>query len=259
MTEIQAVNEFVRNLYEAEWLPLLDGIRGKSGVRGVPVGLEVSENMGIDLIDMDPNTKFPLHTHPGSHILFVLEGKGTVTIGETIYVTRPGDCYFVPADISHGVGAIEHHQLLSIGFPHKTLDDPERMNIVDEEFQQRQPIFAQIYSADIDKDKRQELLAAFQQGQHPQFTDERDIARIQLLAYLGRFTNNTGLEALADVDSLDKYGLSSLTILDFVLGLEQEFAIAVDNSHLQAENFKTIGSIIDMILLLKSPAQPPLP
>ncbi|HET8846978.1 MAG TPA: cupin domain-containing protein [Ktedonobacteraceae bacterium] len=251
MTEIHEVNEFVHNLYEAEWLPLLGGIRGKSGVRGIPVGLEISENMGIDLIDMDPNTKFPLHTHPGSHILFVIEGKGTVTIGETTYITRPGDCYFVPAELTHGVGATEHHQILSIGFPHKSLNDPERMNIVDKEYQQQESIFASIYSSEIDKDKRQELLAAFQGKQQSQVTDNRDIVRAKLQDYLARFSHDKKLNIPAG-SALDIDGLDSSTLEDFVLGFEKEFDITIDNSQLQARNFKTIGEIVDTIMMLKS-------
>ena len=162
MPDFLSRDTFIKNLYEAEWVPLLPGIRGRSGVCGLPPGLDVQDNMGIDLLDMEPNTSFPLHIHPGAHILFILEGKGTVTIGDQVHITRPGDCYFIPGELEHGVGAIEHHQLLSIGFPHKALDDPARMDIVDTEYLTEQPLMAEIYSGD-DADKRRAMLKAFQQ------------------------------------------------------------------------------------------------
>ena len=87
--------------------------------------------MGIDLIELEPDTAFPLHTHTGAHIIFVLRGKGTVTIGGTVHSTQPGDCYFIPADVEHAVGAIDLHQILAIGFPHKAIDDTDRMHEVD--------------------------------------------------------------------------------------------------------------------------------
>jgi quercetin dioxygenase-like cupin family protein len=164
MQHIHRANEFIRNLYEADRIPLLPGIYGYSGVAGMPADMDLAERLGIDLIDMEPGTAFPLHTHPGSHILFVLEGRGTVTIGDICNTTKPGDCYFVPANIEHGVGALDHHRLLSIGFPHKALDDPQRMNIVDANYLQAQSLFAQMYSTETDDAKRQELLAFFQRS-----------------------------------------------------------------------------------------------
>lgn len=154
-------DEFIRNLYEAEWVVLLPGIRGCSGVCGLPPGLDTNETMGIDLIDMDPGTAFPLHTHPGAHILFILEGEGTVTIGEEVYVTRPGDCYFIPGDLSHGVGATQHHKLLAIGFPHRGIKNPQRMDIVDTQYLQEHPMVAKIYSGD-NVEERRTFLAKFQ-------------------------------------------------------------------------------------------------
>ena len=86
--------------------------------------------MGIDLIEMDPGTSFPLHTHSGAHVLYVLDGVGTVTIDGVVHPTKPGDCYFIQADEPHAVGAVERHRLLSIGLPHRTVDDPQRMHVV---------------------------------------------------------------------------------------------------------------------------------
>lgn len=125
---------YLHNLFddkETSWIPILPGIRGRQGTRGLPSGFDIHENIGIDLIEMLPGTAFPTHTHPGAHLIFVVKGKGTVTIHKQTYLTRPGDCYFVPADVPHAVGAVEHHQILAIGFPHKPLSDPERMKIGD--------------------------------------------------------------------------------------------------------------------------------
>jgi uncharacterized cupin superfamily protein len=132
------------------------------------------QNMGIDLIDMNPGTAFPLHTHPGAHILFILKGEGTVTIGEEVYATRPGDCYFIPGDLPHGVGATQHHKLLAIGFPHKGLENPQRMDIVEAQYLQEQPMIAKIYSGE-DVEERRTLLAKFQKdGMLPSSEDSNE-------------------------------------------------------------------------------------
>ncbi len=268
MPEIRETTEFIRNLYDAEWVSILPGIRGRSGVAGIPVDMELTENLGIDMLDLEPNTAFPLHTHPGSHILFVLEGKGTVTIDDIVHETHPGDCYFIPANIPHGVGAIEQHRLLSIGFPHKALDDPQRMNIVDEQYQKQEPLFAAIYSSETDETKRRELLSTFQHKQLPPTEEEtihreaqdRELIHTKLVNYLMRFTGNEKLGFATVETQLDEYGLDSLAIFEFVLGLEDEFNITIDDRSLHIANFKTIGSTINVIYsLMQSTAQPQTP
>ncbi len=87
--------------------------------------------LGVDLIYLLPNQAFPPHTHPGDHLLLVLEGAGTVTVGGTVYPTRPGDLYMVEGGLTHAVGAgPEGHYLLSFGSPHTALDHPDRMTVV---------------------------------------------------------------------------------------------------------------------------------
>ncbi len=87
-------------------------------------------HMGVDRLDLKSNEKFPLHTHPGHHILYVLSGFGTVTIEDTVYTTIPGDVYLINGNVPHAVSAGERGQsLLSFGVPHKHLDSPDRMKM----------------------------------------------------------------------------------------------------------------------------------
>jgi mannose-6-phosphate isomerase-like protein (cupin superfamily) len=127
-----AGTERIRNVLEGDWVTMLDGIRGRRGVTGLPRHPMGLDHMGLDLIEMEPGTSFPCHTHPGAHILFVLEGEGTVTIRGDVHRTCPGDCYYIDAEEEHAVGAVGRHRLLSIGFPHKQIDDPARMRVVEE-------------------------------------------------------------------------------------------------------------------------------
>jgi quercetin dioxygenase-like cupin family protein len=54
-------------------------------------------------VDLDPGVTFPMHSHPGEEIIYVLEGvweyqiegKGTVTL-------KAGEVLFVPAGVKHG-------------------------------------------------------------------------------------------------------------------------------------------------------------
>lgn len=54
-------------------------------------------------VDLEPGVTFPMHSHPGEEIIYVLEGvweyeiegKGTVTL-------KAGDVLFIPAGVKHG-------------------------------------------------------------------------------------------------------------------------------------------------------------
>lgn len=89
-------------------------------------------HLGVDMLYLPPNGRFPLHTHPGDHLLLILEGTGTVTYGGVVYPTQPGDLYMVPGAVEHAVGAgPDGHKILAFGAPHKPLDSDERMTVTD--------------------------------------------------------------------------------------------------------------------------------
>jgi quercetin dioxygenase-like cupin family protein len=88
--------------------------------------------LGVDMIQLAPHQAFPLHTHPADHLLFIVAGEGTVTVGAQVYQTRPGDLYMIHGTVEHAVGAgAEGQYLLSFGAPHYHLDHPERMKIIE--------------------------------------------------------------------------------------------------------------------------------
>ena len=136
-----ATDEHIRNLRTGEWVALhddsgrrLEGIRGRIGVAATT---NAGEEFGIDLIEMDPGSAFPLHTHPGDHILYVVEGRGLVHVdGEDHGVVR-GDSIFVPAELPHGVKtyaeADDPFSFLAVGHPHRHLTATDRMKVVEAE------------------------------------------------------------------------------------------------------------------------------
>lgn len=103
-------------------------------VHGAPaVGLPLHTNghLGADMLHVHAGDQFPVHTHPGDHLLYCLAGEGTITVDEVTYKIKPGDFYMVNGMTPHAVGAITDHVLVAIGSPHKAVDSPERMEWVD--------------------------------------------------------------------------------------------------------------------------------
>lgn len=133
-------DEHIRNVLNGEWADLLDefgnklkGIRGRIGAAALTTdGVEI----GADLIEMQPGSAFPLHKHPGDHILYVISGKGMVHIDGVDYSVVVGDTIFIPAEYPHGVKtyteAVEPLQILAVGHPHKHLSATDRMKLVEE-------------------------------------------------------------------------------------------------------------------------------
>lgn len=121
-----------REMYDDTGIALTD-ITGVSGSRAEALpGLTI----GLDRIIMLPGTAFPLHVHPGAHLLYVLNGKGGLHIDGKDYVLNTGDSIYVPADYPHGVqGPLDDRPLefLAFGAPHHEVDSTTRMVMVRDE------------------------------------------------------------------------------------------------------------------------------
>jgi quercetin dioxygenase-like cupin family protein len=142
-TMIEMVRQFARdshiaNILEGEWTVMIDdlgnqlsGIRGRAGVALPTVeGIEI----GADLIEMQTGSTFPLHTHPGEHILYVIRGQGFVHVDGIDHPIHRGDTIFVPAEYPHGVKTKDNCAdpllLLAFGYPHKNIGAQDRMRVV---------------------------------------------------------------------------------------------------------------------------------
>lgn len=128
--------EHLRNVLTGEWVSMFDsngklfqGIRGRIGAGATTVdGTEI----GVDLIEMQPGSEFPLHVHDGDHILYVLSGAGSVHIEGVDLLVCAGDTIFIAAELPHGVkgppaSALEPLIFLAFGHPHKHVDAHDRM------------------------------------------------------------------------------------------------------------------------------------
>ncbi len=118
----------------------LSDVAAVVSAQGVPVhgadalglALHTNGHLGADMLWVPAQKRFPVHTHPGDHLLLCLSGSGTITIGEVTYMVGPGDLYMVDGMVPHAVGAGDSdHILVAIGAPHKPVDSPERMTFTD--------------------------------------------------------------------------------------------------------------------------------
>ena len=54
-------------------------------------------------VDLDPGVTFPMHSHPGEEIIYVLEGEWEYQVeGKGATTLKAGDVLFIPAGVKHG-------------------------------------------------------------------------------------------------------------------------------------------------------------
>lgn len=62
-----------------------------------------SENIMLVVVDLEPNSVLPSHSHFHEQAGIVLEGKLEFTIAGETRLLQPGDLYFIPGNIEHSV------------------------------------------------------------------------------------------------------------------------------------------------------------
>jgi transcriptional regulator with XRE-family HTH domain len=81
-----------RSTHDDEWTMQLVGIMRGQHQRMEPVIVAIDE----------PVIQFPLYQHPGTELLYVIEGTVEYGYGSSKYVLRPGDTLQFHGEVSHG-------------------------------------------------------------------------------------------------------------------------------------------------------------
>jgi GTP cyclohydrolase II/quercetin dioxygenase-like cupin family protein len=104
-----------------------------AGVGGTRAATADGTAIGVDRIVMSKGSAFPLHTHEGDHILFVLAGSGSLHVDGVDHPLERGDTVYVAAEHAHGVKGPTDDQVLEIlafGIPHHHVDSTTRMKVL---------------------------------------------------------------------------------------------------------------------------------
>ena len=81
------------------------------------------------LVEMAPGGYQRVHSHEPEQVYFVLEGMGSMTVGEDVAEVSEGDCVFIPSGMPHGLrnegpGILRYFSAAAPAFPR---DDLERI------------------------------------------------------------------------------------------------------------------------------------
>jgi mannose-6-phosphate isomerase-like protein (cupin superfamily) len=116
-------------------IPLVDPdghpLAGIVGCHGVRTEKPDGTHLGCDFIWLDPESGFPMHTHAGDHVLYVIRGAGFVHIDGRDIGAGMGDLIHIPAEYPHRVFTSGSALLIAaFGHPHKAIDSKDRMDFV---------------------------------------------------------------------------------------------------------------------------------
>ena len=94
---------------------LLDTMESRRQVRK---GLLETSNFNIVLICLETGQEIPSRPEPYAVCFYVVNGKGTFTVGTEQVELNRGGLIFAPADEARGIKSIERLTLLGIQDPH---------------------------------------------------------------------------------------------------------------------------------------------
>lgn len=85
--------KYFYNLKEREKKELVPGINARTFW---------GEKMLTAVVDLDPNTFMPIHSHPHEQVGIILSGSMDMTIDGETRTLHPGDIYVIPGGVEHG-------------------------------------------------------------------------------------------------------------------------------------------------------------
>jgi len=73
----------------------------KELVPGINARTFWGENMLIAVVDLDPNSHLPRHSHPHEQVGTVIQGQMKLTVDDETRTLQPGDVYVIPGGVEH--------------------------------------------------------------------------------------------------------------------------------------------------------------
>jgi quercetin dioxygenase-like cupin family protein len=70
-------------------------------VAGIHARTAWGEHMLCSVVDLQPGSVLPVHSHPHEQVGVVLEGELEMTIAGETRLLQPGTLYIIPGDVEH--------------------------------------------------------------------------------------------------------------------------------------------------------------
>ena len=80
-----------------------EAVKQRDLAPGVKLRTMWGEKIMMSLVDIEPNSRVPMHSHPHEQAGMVLEGEFVFTIGGETTTLKKGDFYIIPGGVEHGL------------------------------------------------------------------------------------------------------------------------------------------------------------
>ena len=105
--------KFIKNIDFSKALDLAGLVDYQPG-RVVSLTFVQNEALSMTLFAFAQGEGVSTHSAPGDAMVYILDGRAEVTIGEEKLIAAAGQAVVMPADIPHGLEAVEDFKMLLI-------------------------------------------------------------------------------------------------------------------------------------------------
>lgn len=106
-------NQLIKNMPFSQAAKMLDLIEYQDG-QVVSRTISQRDDLSITLFAFDKGEAISTHSSPGDALVHVLDGKAEITIGEEKIIAEAGEVVVMPANIPHGLDAVERFKMFLI-------------------------------------------------------------------------------------------------------------------------------------------------
>ena len=105
--------KFIKNIEFNKALDFANLVEYKPG-QVVSLTLAQNETMTMTLFAFGKGEGVSTHSAPGDAMVYILDGEAEVSIGDQKLMATPGQAVVMPANIPHGLDAVENFKMLLI-------------------------------------------------------------------------------------------------------------------------------------------------
>lgn len=105
--------KFIKNIDFGKALTMAGLVDYQPG-RVVSLTLVQNEAVSITLFAFSKGEAISTHSAPGDALVYLLDGEAEITVGANKLAARTGETVVMPANIPHGLEAVENFKMLLI-------------------------------------------------------------------------------------------------------------------------------------------------
>lgn len=105
------MEKLIKNIDKSEIIRLADKVAYECG-KVASLTLAQRPGIGITVMAFDENTDISTHTALGDALVYIFEGKASITINNKEYILKAGESVVMPCGVPHSVKTVTKFKML---------------------------------------------------------------------------------------------------------------------------------------------------